>query len=100
MIELLQPVNFIWNKGNQEKSWIKHQVLQKEVEEVFFNRPLRVISDLSHSSVEKRYFAYGQTNLMRELTVVFTIRNSQIRVISTRHLNKRERREYEKSQEN
>ena len=85
---------FDWDQGNIEKNWERHKVSFIECEEVFFNRPLVVAEDTSHSKSEGRYYALGRTNDGRYLFVVFTIRNNKIRVISARDMNREERRVY------
>jgi len=92
------PFSFDWDEGNIDKNWIKHGVHFKEAEEVFFSKPLKVFPDKRHSKKEKRFVIFGTTNLGRELTIIFTFRQSKIRVISARNQSKKERREYEKSQ--
>lgn len=92
-----KPISFIWNSGNLEKNWVKHAVHHKESEEIYFNKPLLILSDASHSNTEKRYFAYGVTNKGRKLMIVFTIRKNSIRIISARDQNKKERMNYEKT---
>ena len=53
-------------------------------------------SDVRHSVREKRYYALGQTSNERYLFVAFTIRESLIRVISARDMNRKERDAYAK----
>ncbi len=84
---------FDWDDANLEHIK-RHQVEAKECEEVFFNKPLIVNSDETHSQVEERFRAYGQTDQNRVLFLIFTIRNNKIRVISARDQNKKERIEY------
>ena len=86
---------FDWDDGNVEKNWKEHGVAFWECEEVFFNAPLAVQSDASHSAQEERYYALGQTNTGRKLFVVFTIRNNLIRVISAREMARKEKKIYE-----
>lgn len=93
---LPQPLKFEWDKGNLEKNWKKHKVHYKEIEEIFFNKPLKIFPDKRHSKKESRYVAFGATNLGRKLTVVFTLRENNIRIISARNQSKKERGEYEK----
>jgi hypothetical protein len=90
---------FEWDEGNIGKNWPKHRVTDWECEEVFFNRPLVVRSDLEHSAKEARYYALGQTDRGRLLFVSFAIRTPLIRPISFRELNARERRVYERAKE-
>ncbi len=85
---------FDWDKGNIDKNWKRHEVSFTECEEVFFNEPLIVQEDDSHSTSENRSYALGRTNDERYLFVVFTIRANKVRVISARDMSKRERRIY------
>jgi len=90
------PISFEWDANNKDKNWQKHTILYKEIEEVFFNRPVKFYADLRHSVVEKRYVALGQSDRAVKLCVIFTIRNNRIRVVSARMQSKKERRSYEK----
>ena len=85
---------FQWNKGNIDKNLIKHNVKNWECERVFFNRPLLVLDDPKHSASEKRWSVLGKTDIDRFLVIIFTKRNSLIRIISARDMNKRERSFY------
>ena len=87
---------FQWDEGNLPKNWEKHGVTHLEVEQVFFNEPLIVEDDVKHSQDEPRWYGLGITDAKRMLMVVFTIRSSEIRVISARDMNRKERRIYEK----
>ena len=90
MFDLARVVGFDWDDGNARKSLDKHGVTQREAEEVFVNAPL-VIAE------EGRYQALGQSPTGRQLHVAFTLRNegTRIRVISARHMNRKERALYE-----
>ena len=87
---------FQWDAGNSSKSLHRHEVTRAEAEEAFFNRPVLVISDVSHSMRERRLALHGVTNAERALTVTFTIRGTLVRVISARDMSRKERRAYEK----
>ncbi|MBK9155827.1 MAG: BrnT family toxin [Chloracidobacterium sp.] len=86
---------FDWDEGNSEKNWHLHRVTDKECEEVFANRPIIIVRDRGHSRSEKRFAARGVNVTGRRLTVIFTIRNGLIRVISARDMTTREERVYE-----
>ncbi len=86
---------FQWDSGNIDKNLIKHNVENWECEQVFFNRPLLVLDDPKHSVSEKRWAAFGKTDADRFLVVIFTKRNNLIRIISSRDMNKRERKFYD-----
>lgn len=85
---------FQWDAGNADKNWEAHGVSQAESEQVFFNRPVVVAPDVAHSDREPRYAALGRTTAGRRLSVVFTIRGTLVRVISSRDMGRRDRRLY------
>lgn len=88
---------FDWNEGNRDKNLLKHKVTSNEAEGIFFNKPLIIVPDIKHSQIEKRFIACGRTNNDRKLTIIFTLRNKKIRIISARSQNRKERRQYEKT---
>jgi len=96
---ILESKSFDWNKWNIAKNLIKHKVHFQECEEVFFNRPFFKLIPLTEKPVEQRYYAFGITDRKRKLTIVFTIRNERIRVVSARDMSKKERGIYEKELE-
>lgn len=91
--DLSKLEGFEWDKGNLEHIK-KHNVNYKECEEAFFNKPLIITEDETHSQAEERFRAYGQTNKSRLLIMIFTIKKNKIRVISARNQNKKERKEF------
>jgi uncharacterized DUF497 family protein len=95
---LNECVGFDWDDANTDKNWERHQVTPEEAEDVFFNEPLIVRSDIRHSQREKRYYALGQTESGRRLFVSFTVRRKLIRVISVRDMNYKEQSIYDKSE--
>jgi len=95
MKKLPSPIAFEWDKGNFDKNFIKHKVANKEAEEIFFDRYVKIFENIRHSQKEKRFTALGVTNRNRKLYLSFTIRNQKIRVISARDQSKKERRLYE-----
>ncbi len=86
---------FEWDKWNQEKSWLKHNINYKEAEEVFDDDYSYTSEDIKHSQIEKRYQVLGITKINNKLVVIFTIRKTKIRIISARVMNKKERIKYE-----
>ncbi len=48
MIDLAKITSFDWDEGNARKSVDKHSVRQSEDEQIFFNRPLLVLTDEKH----------------------------------------------------
>jgi len=97
--QLSACTGFQWDEGNSEKNWAKHRVARSECEQVFFNLPFVVADDQKHSLDEPRYYALGQTDRGRKLFVVFTIRSNFIRVISTRDMNRNEKRVYDEKED-
>jgi uncharacterized DUF497 family protein len=91
---LARATGFEWDVGNATKSWAKHTVSQAECEQAFFNSPLVLAADPAHSSREPRFFALGRTDEGRLLLLVFTLRDTLIRVISARPMSRREREVY------
>ncbi len=88
---------FEWDEGNLLKNWEKHRVSASECEQIFFNRPLVAGVDEEHSQEESRCYALGVTDAGRRLFAVFTVRQNRIRMISTRDMNRRERKVFDES---
>ena len=97
MLVFREPISFVWDSGNSEKSTRKHGVTNEECEEVFFDPQKRMLRDALHSQGEERYVLIGATKTERVLYMVFTMRKRMIRVISARDLNRKERHLYGKS---
>jgi hypothetical protein len=94
---LAECEGFQWDAGNAGKIWEKHRVTPTECEELFFNQPLVLGDDETHSKAEERLYALGQTDAARLLFVVITIRRHLIRVISARDMSRKEREIYRSS---
>jgi len=91
---------FDWDDGNIYKNEKKHGLNYKKIEEVFFNEPLLIIEDFSHSFNECRCVALGQDNKQQKIMIVFTLRTKKIRVISAREMSKKEKKFYENNKNN
>jgi len=96
MDEFDRDLEFEWDKGNVDKNWKKHKVVNKESEEIFFDARAMRRSDIRHSKKEERWLLLGKTKVNKKLAVVFTKRKSKIRIISARPMNKKEKLAYEK----
>jgi uncharacterized DUF497 family protein len=94
MIILNKPIEFEWDKGNSGKNWTRHQVIDQECEEAFFDNGKKMLRDVLHSGKEERYMLLGKTKQQRLLFIVFTIRGVKVRVISARDINKKENKLY------
>ena len=102
MLDWSQIIGFNWDEGNARKNAEKHHVSQFEAEQVFFNQPLLILADESHSQKETRFHALGVTDEARMLHVTFTLRaaGTLIRVISARDMHHKEKTIYAKNQKN
>ncbi len=60
--------------------------------------PLLISEDPEHSVAEKRWAGFGKTDSGRLLVVIFTKRDSLVRVISARDMNSKERNFYEENE--
>lgn len=84
-----------WDEGNIKKN-NKHNVDDREAEEVFFDEHRVIFKDIIHSGNEQRFKILGKTKRLRLLFVVFTKRGRKIRIISARDINRKEVYLYEK----
>ena len=91
-----QDLTFDWDKENIGKNWVKHKVTNKESEEVFLDPKVIISEDTKHSQTEKRWLILGKTKNDKYLALIFTKRDSKVRIISARVMNKKEKRLYEK----
>jgi uncharacterized protein len=95
-MDLADIKDFDWDLWNEVKNFDKHQVDNKECEDVFFNQPRLISDDEKHSLIEKRYKILGMTDRGRQLLVVFTVRKNRIRIISARDQSKKEKLQFNK----
>ena len=89
-------LEFEWDKGNIGKNK-KHNVEDKEAEEIFLDDRKKTFKDKLHSGGEERFRVVGKTKKGRLLFVVFTMRKGKIRIISARDINKKEVSLYEET---
>jgi len=92
-----KPIVFAWDQGNNQKNWKKHGVTNEQAEEVFFDDTKKIAKDVLHSGSEQRWILLGKTKEKIVLFIVFTLKNSIIRIISARKVNKKEAYLYEKT---
>lgn len=97
MVDFSQVVGLQWDSGNHRKNVDKHGVNAVEAEQIFFNDPLLVVTDLKHSGFEERFHALGKTDEGRRLHVTFTVRGhgTLLRIISARDMSRKERLRYD-----
>lgn len=83
-------ITFEWDSENLDKSYLKHGILPKETEEVFFEE---------ESVVLPGFIIVGTSQNKLNLFIVFTLRGSKVRVISVRKMHREEVERYEKVKE-
>ena len=86
-------LKFEWDKGNIGK--IQRRFLISDIE-LFFYQEVLLFFDLKHSDLELRFIAVGNGPLNKPIFVSFTFRLGSIRVVSARHMRKKELEKYEK----
>jgi len=90
-----EPLKFEWDKGNIDKNVKKHGITNENAEKIFLEEKSIFSEDIKHSKIEKRYQILGESRKGQVLSVVFTIRNEKVRIISARQANQKERKLYE-----
>jgi uncharacterized DUF497 family protein len=90
------PLTFEWDPRKARSNIAKHGVTFEEASTVFADSLSLTIPDPEHSRSEKRYVTMGRAFTGKLLVVVHTDRGDNIRLISARRANRRERRSYEK----
>jgi hypothetical protein len=93
----LQGVHFEWDGEKERANRRKHCVDFATACEVFFDPFLRVV-DVNEESGESREAVIGLTTSWRMLYVVYTERESVLRIISARPVVAAERQNYEDQQ--
>jgi uncharacterized DUF497 family protein len=93
----MKIVECLWKDQFVEKLARKHQVSTDEVEEVFRNSPRFDFVSKGHVAGENVYWALGQTDAGRYLTIFFIYKGDGMALpISARDMNAKERRRYGK----
>jgi uncharacterized protein len=87
--------DFEWDDEKATSNFKKHKITFEEAATVFLDPFSITIADPDHSENELRYVDIGRSEGDRLLVVVYTERNSKIRLISCRQATYRERRLYE-----
>jgi uncharacterized DUF497 family protein len=93
----MKIVECLWKEQFVEKLERKHQVSTDEVKEVFRNTPHFDFVAKGHVAGDDVYWALGQTDAGRYLTIFFIYkRGGKAMPISARDMNAKERRRYGK----
>ena len=96
IVKLPAVLSFEWDKGNEQKNWLKYKVTSEEAEEAFDDENRMIFKDVKHSTrQEKRFLLFAETR--RKLLIVFTMRKQNIRIISARPMNRKEAMIYKKA---
>ena len=90
---------FEWDPAKAAANAKTHGVSFEEAVTVFQDPLAKVHPDPDHSESERREILIGHSMQARLLLVAFTDRQGKIRLISSRKVTRRERREYEESQQ-
>ena len=90
---------FEWDPAKAVANVKAHGVSFEEAATVFQDPLAQVHPDPDHSESEPREILIGHSAQRRLLLVAFTDRQGKIRLISAREVTRRERREYEESQQ-
>ncbi len=88
-------MNYTWDLQKATSNLEKHGVHFADAVGVLEDEQALSIEDLTDYG-EERFVSVGTDYLGRILTVVFTYRNDEIRIISARKATKKERLAYEK----
>lgn len=88
---------FEWDAGKAEANFRKHGVRFSETEPVFDDDGAITIPDEDSDPHEVRFVSIGMGAKERVLVVVYCYRGANIRIISARVAEPRERSQYEES---
>jgi uncharacterized DUF497 family protein len=90
---------FEWDPVKAAANLAKHGVSFEEAATAFQDPPARIHADPDHSASESREILIGHSAKGRLILVAFTDRQGRLRLISAREVTRRERRDYEESQQ-
>jgi uncharacterized DUF497 family protein len=91
------PLTFEWDEKKAKSNAKKHGVSFDEASTVFGDARSLTIPDPVHSEVEERFVTMGSSHRGKLVVVVHTERGDNIRIISARPANRRERKAYEET---
>ena len=89
------PLTFEWDSRKARSNLAKHGVAFERATTIFGDPRSLTIPDPEHSLIEPRFIAMGKAFDNKLLVVVHTERGDNIRIISARRANSRERKFYE-----
>jgi uncharacterized DUF497 family protein len=93
----MSQLSFEWDPNKAETNRRKHGVSFEEAQSVFYDEFARLIPDPDSSFGEERFIIMGLSEQYNTLVVCHCYRgqDEQIRIISARKAEKRERKQYE-----
>ena len=86
---------FEWSRTKAETNLKLHQISFEEATNVFQDPFFIIFNDPEHSFEEHRFIIIGMSDKFRHLFVSFTQRGEFCRIISSRKLTAKERKDYE-----
>lgn len=86
---------FEWSKAKAATNLKLHQISFEEAATVFDDPFFVIFNDPAHSFEERRFIIIGMSDKFRHLFVSFTQRGERSRIISSRKLTAKERKDYE-----
>lgn len=88
-------MKFEWHRAKAEQNRKKHRVSFDEAVTVFYDPLTATFDDPGHSIGERRLITIGYSSYDRLIVVVHAERGGNIRIISARPANARERKHHE-----
>lgn len=88
-------IEFEWDPKKAVSNEQKHTITFQEAATVFGDRLAMTFADPDHSDNEQRYLTFGMSKYNRLLVVSHTDRGEKTRIISSRLMDRKERRIYE-----
>ena len=95
----MRAPTFEWDPEKAAANLRTHGVSFEEAATMFQDPLAKVLADPDHSESEERAILIGHSGAGRLLLVAFTERQDRIRLISARPTTRREREQYEESQQ-
>jgi uncharacterized DUF497 family protein len=90
---------FEWDAAKAAANLRKHRLSFEDAATAFQDPLAQIHPDPDHSAAESREILIGHTAQGRLILVAFGDRRGRLRLISAREVTRRERRDYEESQE-
>ena len=88
-------MSFEWDPEKAAENLRKHGVPCEEAERVFDDPLSKTLLDPDHAEGEERYLEIGYSSRGRWLLVSYTERQGRVRIMSARHVTRKERWNYE-----